>query len=98
MIKLVKGTKENLAIGVNDRLGNLTTLAGTNPTYDVRLRGASSYVHQGLSATFDGMTAFCLIDTSESGYTDGTYEIFLIFNNLPEVPRLGPHLFEIAYA
>ena len=98
MIKLVKGTKENLAIDVTDKLGNLTTLAGANTVFDVRLRDSPSWVHQNVGATFDLMRAFCMIDTTGSEYVEGTYELFLKFNNLPEVPRLGPHVFEVAYA
>lgn len=98
MIKLVKGTKENLAIDVTDKIGTLTTLDGTNPTFDVRKRGSSSWAQQNVGTTHDVMRVFCLIDTTLGAYTDGTYELFLTFNNLPEIPRLGPHLFEVANA
>jgi len=98
MIKLVKGTKENLGIDVVDKLGDLTTLDGTNPTFDVRLRDAASWIHQNAATTHDVMRLFCLIDTTEAAYVEGTYELFIKFNNLPEIPRLGPHVFEVAYA
>lgn len=96
---LVKGTKENLAIEVVDRLGNLTDLTGTNATFDVRKRDAgNTWLIQGQAATVDVMTAFCFIDTTPGGFVEDVYELYLNFTNLPEMPRLGPHLFEVAYS
>jgi hypothetical protein len=95
-VRLTLGTKENLIIDVNDEIASISTLNGLNVTYDWREKGATSWVGQNLPATNAGMRAFCLIDTS--GWTTakiGRYEVYLRFNNLPEVPRLGPFEFRV---
>jgi hypothetical protein len=95
LIELVKGTKENLVVDVEDRLGNLATLDGTTPTYDVRAKYGDDFILQDLTANTNELQAFCLIDTTSNDLPIGQYELFLRFNNLPEVPLLGPMEFEI---
>lgn len=93
---LPKGTKENLIVDVTDRLENLTTLDGANGTFDVRLKNdGANWVTQGAIINI-GMRAFCLVDTGT--WDVGTYELFLNFSALPEVPRVGPVEFEVAHA
>jgi hypothetical protein len=93
---LVAGTKENLIVDVTDRLENLTTLDGANGTFDVRLKGETSWEIQGQAIINIGMRAFCLVDTDTLDV--GVYELFLNFQSLPEEPRIGPIEFEVAHA
>jgi hypothetical protein len=85
-----KGSTEHIIVDLNDRLGNLTSLATAGTKYDVRVKNAVTYLQQGLIATVIGMRAYCLIDTTLIGYVPGRYELFFYFQNLPEAPRLGP--------
>lgn len=94
-ILLPKGSVEHLIVDISDRLENLTSLAGTNARYDIRARAASTWIVQSLPATTIGMSAYCLVDTSDSQYTYGRYELYVQFDNLPESPRLGPFEFEV---
>jgi hypothetical protein len=96
MIKLNKGTKEHIPVDIADRLEGLTTLNGTNPRFTTRLRYAGTDIQTDQPATNIGLTAFCLIDTTLVAYVVGIYELFIRFDNLPEVPKLGPFEFEIA--
>ena len=94
-VLLNKGTIEHLIVDVRDRLKNLTSLTGTNAAFDIRLEGSDTWLVTASPATVAGMSAYCLVDTTPSGFVDGVYELFLYFNNLPEVPRLGPFEFEV---
>jgi hypothetical protein len=96
LIELVKGTIEHIPVNVRDRLGNLTDLGGTAPTYLVRKESDESVVIAETAADLTipaGMTAYCLIDTTT--LDKDRYELLLRFNLLPEVPLLGPFDFEI---
>jgi hypothetical protein len=95
MIKLTKGTVEHIPINVSDRLGGLTDLTGTNPTFDVRRESDETAVAgmTGLAPTTTGMTAFCLIDTTNMA--KDRYELLLRFHTAPEIPYLGPFDFEV---
>jgi hypothetical protein len=92
--RLTLGTKEFLVVRVRDRLGRLTTLEGTDPTFDVRERGQTEYLLQGIGATASGMNALCLVDTE--AWTPATYDLYMQFNSSPEIPRLGPFSFDVA--
>lgn len=95
-ILLPKGTKEHIPVDVTDRLANLTTLTGTAARFDIRRRGETTYIVTAAVATTIGLTAYCLVDTSTSDFTNpGRYELYLQFDNLPESPRLGPFEFEV---
>lgn len=96
MERLAKGSKEFLIADITDRLGVLTTLAGTNPTYDIKIRDADTFISTGLPATVSGMKALCLVDTTLGAYVVDIYELFITFNNIPEQPRLGPFTFEVS--
>jgi len=95
VIDLAQGTIENLLVDVEDRAANLTSLEGTGPTFSVRPRFGddTSWVLEDQNATPDGLRAFCLLDTTD--WDIGVYEIYIKFQNLPEVPRLGPMHFEV---
>ncbi len=97
MIKLPKGTKEIITVDVTDKLGNITTLNGASGKFDVRRRGSDTWLIQDQANTNTGMEAHCLIDTAPSQWKVTTYELFVHFDALPEVPRVGPVVFEIAY-
>jgi hypothetical protein len=94
-IELPKGTIEHLIVQVKDRLNNVTDLSLLTPLFDVRKRGASSYIVQGAVPTILDMTLYCLVDTTVADYVSGTYELFVYFDNTPELPRLGPFEFEV---
>jgi hypothetical protein len=96
LIELEKGTVEYIPVNVKDRLGNLTDLAATTPTYLVRKESDGTVVISERPAdltTPAGMTAYCLIDTT--GLAKDRYELLLRFQLLPEVPFLGPYDFEV---
>jgi hypothetical protein len=93
--RLAKGTIEHVIVEVKDVLENLATLVGTSPVFSTRLEYESTYIEQDIAASVIGLKAFCLIDTTQVGYVVGVYNLFLQFNNLPEVPRLGPMNFEV---
>ncbi|SRR6266576_1063114 len=94
-VELPKGTIEHLIVQVKDRLNNVSNLETLTPRYDIRREGGTEYLFTALSATVIGMTLYCLVDTTPDGYTNGTYELFVYFDNLPEIPRLGPFEFDV---
>lgn len=97
MIELLKGTIEHIPINVKDRLGNLTDLAGTSPTFLVRKESDPSaiVIAEGPAdlTVPAGMTAYCLVDTTT--LDEDRYELLLRFQLLPEVPFLGPFDFMV---
>jgi hypothetical protein len=95
VISLPLGTIENLQVDVEDRKNNLTTLDGTGLNFSVRPRFGDdmSWVIENDSASNDGLRAFCLIDTTD--WDVGEYEMYIQFDNLPEIPKLGPMHFEV---
>jgi hypothetical protein len=99
MRELVKGTIEYIPVDVVDRSGQLTDLTPTQPRYSVRLRTDDDGTYQitDFQADVDGMTALCLIDTTEAGFDVGIYQLFLVFDNDPETPRIGPLVFKIVH-
>lgn len=94
-VELPKGTVEHLIVQVKDRLNNVTDLAALTPRYDIKRQGSPTYLYTELPATVIGTTLYCLVDTTPEVYTNGTYEIYTYFDNLPEIPRLGPFEFEV---
>jgi hypothetical protein len=92
---LPAGTKEYLIVDVTDILGNLVTLDGTNPKYDVKdANGVLKYDQQ--VATNQVMRVFCMIDTLLGGaWAAGNYRLYLNFTTAPELPRLGPFMFTV---
>lgn len=100
VVHLTMGTKEYLICKVTEVLGQLTTLTGTSPTYDVyHADEAETVVLTDQAAALtpaDPMAALCLIDTTVPAlYTEGDYNLFLKFTAAPEIPRLGPFRFRI---
>lgn len=94
-VELPKGTIEHLIVQVKDRLNNVNDLSTLTPRYDIRRQGDPTLLFTALPATAIGMALYCLVDTTADAYTNGTYELFAYFDNLPEIPRLGPFEFDI---
>jgi hypothetical protein len=95
MIQLSKGTIEHLPVNVRDRLGNLTTLDGVGTTFIVRRETDRTEALAESPADTVGLTAFCLINTTN--LVEDRYEL-LVRLNIPgsnEVPLLGPFDFEV---
>lgn len=88
--RLQKGTKEWLIYDVTDKLGNLTSLAGTSPTFDV-YDTAGTKIVSSAALTFIGMECYALIDTTNVNFTPNAatpYQVFLQFTTGPETPYL----------
>ena len=96
MYKIVKGSKEHMVIDVDDELGELTTLETAGLQYSVkdRMGDDTSPPMNNLAGDAEDMQARCLIDTT--GLDVGQYRLFIKFNALPEVPVLGPFLFQVS--
>lgn len=95
---LVKGTIETLLVPIEDDLLSLTTLAGTNPLFDVKTRQGTSMVSNA-TVTFDGgapLRAKCLIDTNVPIlWPAGKYFLYIKFTAVPDAPILGPLEFHV---
>jgi len=94
-VVLNKGAIQHLIIDVADRLGELTSLDGKAPRFDIRKRHDPGWIVEDGVATSIGMTAYCLVDTTVAAVVADEYELFLFFNNVPEIPRLGPFRFRV---
>jgi len=93
LIELVKGTVEHVPVNVRDRLGELTDLDGTAPKFWVRRESDKEIVIAETNADLTvpaGMTAHCLIDTTDVDIIPDRYELLVKFTLLPETPVLGP--------
>jgi len=92
MEKLTKGTIEFLVIPVTDTLGNLTSI--DSATYDLYTGDdAAEEIVLGVTCTVDGMKILPMIDTTD--LDEGPYDLFVTFEALPEIPRLGPFRFRV---
>lgn len=94
MIDLNKGTIEEIAVDVEDLLGNLSTLSGTSPTFSVYASDPETPIQTG-TPSVSGLTAYCLIDTTSDDYTPGIYNLYVGFTTTPETPLLGPVKFRV---
>jgi hypothetical protein len=99
MVTLVQGSVEYLMVDVSDRAGELTTMVGTSPVYNVYRRADATQVITNLSATVvggDPMTLRCLIDTSNGPtWTSEEYELYVKFTLGSETPEHGPFRFYV---
>src|SRR5688500_10915117 len=92
---LPAGTKEYLLVDVVDLLGNLATLDGTTPRYDVKDSNGNLKYTQAV-ATNVVMRLYCMIDTLLGGaWAAGNYRLYVNFTTAPELPRLGPYMFTV---
>ena len=96
MIRLNKGTKENIIIDVTDQLNNLTTLDGAGAQYSIVTDDdTETEIESDLNAANINMSAYCMIDTTQVEYVIGPYRLYLRFNAISEIPLLGPVLFTV---
>ena len=93
VIRLAKGTKENVPVDVVDGSGATTDLSGATPKYDV-MTDADVFLYNAATATAASMTITCMIDTSATGpsgpWPAGHYRLFVRFTVGSEIVRLGP--------
>lgn len=87
------GTKEYFVVEVTDRLENLTTLDPYTITFDVKEKRTGDDKYTDASASNEGMSVLCLLDTS--GWDVGRYLLWTTIVAEPESPRLGPFEFEL---
>jgi hypothetical protein len=111
MERLAKGTKEFLVIPVTDTQNNLqssdylmlnevdalnlsvTPGTLTAATYDLYTGDdEATEIITGQACVIDGMKILPLIDTTA---LEGPYDLFVTFEALPEIPRLGPFRFRV---
>lgn len=92
-IEIVKGSVEHIPVDIADRLGGLTDLAGTAPSYSIRKESDQGAALQTGSPTVVGMRVYCLIDSTT--LPKDRYELLVSFNNPPETPVVGPIDFEV---
>lgn len=109
MAKLPQGTTEYLRVDITDRTGELNSILGTSPTYDVKNQAGTSMYDNAVAIALDvvdedtGNTTFvvkCMIDTDTTGPTStlwpgGEYRLYIDFITTPELPRLGPFPFTV---
>ena len=95
MDRIVSGTVEYLLIPVVDRLEAVTDLSTLSPFFDVLDKDDAVMINN-LAADNDGMTAKCLIDTTNpTDWVSGIYSLYLRFSASPEAPLLGPFPFKV---
>ena len=89
------GTKEYAVINVADALNTVADLAPLSPMFKVLNPDPTDTDKLAWAAVTQVtlMKLFCLIDTT--GWTGGTYRIFIKFTATPEVPWLGPYELEV---
>ena len=89
------GTKEYAVVEVEDALNTVNNLAALSPEFKVlnpdpidtdKLAWATVTV-------VNLMKLHCLIDTT--GWTGGTYRLFVRFTATPEIPWLGPYEIDV---
>lgn len=97
--ELVQGTKEYVIVDVIDRSLQLTDLAGTSPTFSVEAAAGGTMWYTNATAIPDGMSVFCLIDTSAAHalglWPAGEYKVTVKFTTTPEVPVIFPGKFTV---
>lgn len=96
MIELPKGTIENLAVEITDGLKNITDLTNSDPVWTIYNEfDKTSIVQTGLGTVSvdNKMIVLCLVNTSLM--PADRYELYVSFSNLPEMPQVGPLLFEV---
>lgn len=93
-ILLPKGTKEFLVVVVADRLGNIDDLAdAADVTFTVLDETDTKVVDAESTNIQDKLSVLCLVDTS--GWTEGSYRLFVDIDISPQTPKLGPFRFDV---
>src|SRR5262245_5666140 len=102
--KIAPGSVEYLGFKLTDVLPDpdaVATLVGKNPRFEVFADDeAETPIMPVTSATIaagDPLIALALIDADVPAIfpEEGDYNIFFIFDNTPETPRLGPFRFRV---
>ena len=95
METLVSGSKEYLGIKWTDRREAVSDLALLSPTFDVLDKDDTVKINAASCST-DGMTVYCLIDTTAGGnWASGLYRLYVRFTASPEIPVHGPFPFKV---
>jgi hypothetical protein len=95
MPTLQQGTKEYLMVDVTDETGNIVSLDGLTPQYRV-LKADDSDQIAWTSAPNVAMKVKCMIDTNTpSLWAAGAYRIYCRFTASPELPWIGPFIFDV---
>lgn len=94
-VNITQGTIETILVDVTDRTGQVLSLTGLAPRFDVKDE-SGAYMMQNVAATNAGMIAQCLINTNvPSLWPVNTYFLYLRFTASPETPVLGPLPFTV---
>lgn len=94
METIVIGSKEQLMVTLVDRKEAITDLAPLTPLYDVQDKD-DAFLMQNQAVVTDGLTCYCLIDTTVGTWASGIYRLFIKFTAAPEVPVHGPFPFRV---
>lgn len=87
------GSKEHIIVNVVDRTKSLTDLSGATPTFKtIGVDDDATFDNWG-PTTVIGMNVYCLFDSA--GRPIQEYDLFVRFNNAPEVPIIGPYRFKV---
>ena len=98
---VTQGTKETFQVIITDREGTVTTLAGTNPKFDVMDSADAFKYGDGTYANAQAATAAvmvinCLVDTNNGGtWAEGEYRLFVYWVVGSETIRKGPFYFDV---
>lgn len=95
MPTLPQGTKEYLMVDVTDETNNIVDLAALTPQYTV-LKPDDSAMIAWTTAPVVLMKVKCMIDTNTPTVWPGAaYRIFVRFTATPELPWIGPFVFDV---
>jgi hypothetical protein len=96
-IRLARGTKEYINAVIIDETGQVTTLVGTTPKFDVEVidnngvDAPGTLKQSAVNCLVTSMTLQALVDTNAGGlWAVGHYGIFFYWTIGSEVPREGP--------
>ena len=94
-VELPLGTKEYVVVDVDDELNAVADLATLSPQFKVLNPDPLDTDKLAWAAVTQVtlMKLFCLIDTT--GWSGGTYRLFVKFTATPEIPWLGPYEIEV---
>ena len=93
MLTISKGSIEYLALKVKDELAALDDLDTADVHYTIT-DDEDAPILASTAGSNDGMIALCLVNTTSMA--EGRYKIFITFNALPEIPKLGPFYFAVS--
>jgi len=95
MPTLPQGTKEYLMVDVTDETGNIVSLDTLSPMYKV-LKPDDTDMVAWTAAPNVAMKIKCMIDTNTPSLWPGAaYRIYCKFSATPELPWIGPFIFDV---